>query len=89
EPQSVRSLAETTSVDLNLVSVGQATLFGIADAAVGEIDAAQKWFDQVQQELGRAGHPTGKIEARYRDLLALVTADQETVQALSSYFEEE
>jgi tetratricopeptide (TPR) repeat protein len=89
KPQQVLSFEESVTVDLNLVSVGQATLFGIASAAAGKADTARKWFDQVRDELERAGHPTGRIEARYRDLLAQVVSDQETVQALRSYFEEE
>jgi tetratricopeptide (TPR) repeat protein len=89
DPLLVHAFAESIAVNLNMVSMGQAALFGIAEAAVGEMDEATKWFDLVRQELGRAGHPTGKIENEYRDLLAQVVPDQERVQALSSYFEED
>jgi tetratricopeptide (TPR) repeat protein len=88
EPQRVISFEKDIGGDLNLVSVGQATLFGIAEAAAGEMEEATGWFGQVRQELERAGHPTGKIEVKYRDLLAQAVPDQERVQALSSYFEE-
>jgi tetratricopeptide (TPR) repeat protein len=88
EPERVVAFEEEAVGNLAIVGELQGTMFGIARAAVGQIDHAKNWLDQVQRELQRGWPIAEKIEARYRHLMEDVVADPEVVEALRSYFEE-
>lgn len=87
EPERIIAFEKEAVGDLAIVGEVQATLFGIANAAAGNLSAATHWLDQVQQRIQRGWLPSEKIAARYRELLAQVVTDQGIVRSLRSYFE--
>jgi tetratricopeptide (TPR) repeat protein len=89
EPEPVIALKDEAVREVVVVDEALATLFGIAHAAAGELERAKHWLGRVQDELQRGWPSTGKIEARYGELLEEVVADLEIVEALRSYFEED